>query len=170
MASLMEELLDVLRIEDEEYQELIQLSERKTEALVGTKITEIQEIAEAEQEKVEIIRKCEKKCDEIIKDMRIVLGKDTESLQVTELIDMLSNQPEEQAKLRKEYDKLLATAKKMKACNERNRMLVEQALEMVEFDLTLFRSLRMAPQTANYSKDATNASQAKSVGRFDQKQ
>ena len=83
---------------------------------------------------------------------------------------MLHKQPEEQAKLQQEYDKLLETAKKMKTCNERNRVLVEQALEMVEFDLTLFRSYRMAPETANYSKDAVNVGQTKGSQRFDQKQ
>lgn len=170
MASLMEELLDVLHEEDDEYKKLIELSEKKTQALISAKVTEIQEIAEAEQMIVEVIQRCEKKCDEIIKDMGIVLGRDMESLTVTELIDMLGKQPQEQAKLQAEYDKLIVTAKKMKECNERNRILVEQALEMVEFDLTLFRSYRMAPETANYSKDATSAGQPKGSQRFDTKQ
>lgn len=170
MASLMEELLDVLQEEDRQYQELIALAEQKTEALIASKIVEIQEIAEGEQAVVEVIKRCEKKCDEVIKDMGIVLGKDTESLTVSELIDLLEKQPEEQKKLREVYQSLGQTAKRMKACNDKNRMLVEQALEMVEFDLTLFRSLRTAPETANYSKDATSASQPKGIGGFDQKQ
>lgn len=170
MASLMEELLDVLHEEDDEYKKLIGLSEKKTQALIAAEIAEIQEIAEEEQLIVEVIQRCEKKCDEIIKDMGIVLGREMESLTVTELIEMLDKQPQEQAKLQQEYDKLLVTAKQMKECNEKNRMLIEQALEMVEFDLTLFRSYRMAPETANYSKDATSAGQPKESGRFDQKQ
>jgi len=170
MASLMEELLDVLHAEDAEYKKLIELSEKKTQALVSAKIQEIQEIAEQEQAIVEVIQRCEKKCDEVIKDMGIVLGRDMDSLTVTELIGMLGRQPKEQEKLQTEYDKLVETAKKMKECNERNRILVEQALEMVEFDLTLFRSYRMAPETANYCKDATSAGQHGGSQRFDQKQ
>lgn len=170
MASLMDELIEVLQIEDEKYQQLIQLSEHKTEALIAANVVEIQELAEAEQAVVEVIQHCEKKCDEIIKDMGIVLGRDMESLSVTELIDMLGRQPAEQARLQKEYDKLRETATRMKASNEKNQMLVEQALELVEFDLTLFRSLRTAPETANYSRDATSAAQIKGVGGFDQKQ
>lgn len=170
MASLMEDLLDVLHEEERQYQQLIGLAQRKTEALVASEIVAIQEIAEEEQAVVEVIQRCEKKCDEVIKDMGIVLGRDTQSLTVSELIDMLEKQPEEQEQLRTVYQELGQTAKKMKACNDKNRMLVEQALELVEFDLTLFRSLRMAPETANYSKDATSASQPKGVGGFDQKQ
>lgn len=173
MASLMEELLDVLHKEDEEYSKLIQLSEKKTDALVAARIQEIQEIAENEQEIVEVIQHCEKKCDEIIRDMGVVLGRDVETLTVTELIELLQKQPQEQEKLRNAYEKLIETAKEMKACNERNHMLVSQALEMVEFDLTLFKSLRTAPETANYDRNAVNAATAsgmKGTGRFDQKQ
>lgn len=173
MASLMDDLLEVLHKEDEQYQKLIALSEQKTQALVAAKIQEIQEIAEAEQGMVEVIQRCEKDCDGIIKDMGIVLGRDMESLTVTELIRMLEKQPAEQQRLQEAYDRLIETAKKMKTCNERNRVLVNQALEMVEFDLTLYRSMRMAPETANYGKDATNTATAQGVkgaGRFDQKQ
>lgn len=170
MASLMEELLDVLHEEDKEYKKLIELSGKKTQALISANVTEIQEIAEAEQLVVEVIQRCEKKCDEVIKDMGIVLGRDMESLTVAELITMLEKQPQEQAKLREEYDKLCVTAGQMKELNEKNRVLVERALEMVEFDLTLFRSYRMAPETANYNKDATSAGQTKGSQRFDHKQ
>lgn len=172
MASLMEELLDVLQQEEEQYTKLVGLSEAKTEALVSASVKEIQEIAEEEQAIVEVIQRCEKKCDEVIKDMGIVLGRDMDAVTVVELIDMLEKQPEEQTKLKKAYDRLLEVAVKMKACNERNRILVEQALELVEFDLTLFRSLRMAPETANYSKDAVTTDSMKNTGkgRFDTKQ
>lgn len=173
MASLMDELLDVLHEEDNQYKKLIELSEKKTEALIAAKTIAIQEISEEESAIVEVIQRCEKKCDEVIQDMGIVLGRDMESLTVSELIGMLEKQPAEQKKLREEYDKLRETAMKMKAVNEKNRVLVEQALELVEFDLTLFRSLRTAPETANYSKDAmslADSPQLKGSGRFDQKQ
>ncbi len=170
MASLMEDLLEVLHTEDEEYQKLIALSEKKTEALVSADVQNIQEIAQQEQDIVEVIQRCEKKCDEVIQDMGIVLGRDMQEITVAGLIDMLEKQPEEQKKLQEAYDNLLATARLMKTSNEKNKLLVDQALEMVEFDLTLFRSLRTAPETANYSKDATSASPVKGTGRFDQKQ
>lgn len=170
MASLMEELLEVLHEEEEQYDKLIALAKQKTEALVAAKVQDIQEIAQGEQEIVEVIKRCEKKCDEVIQDMGIVLGRDTGELTVSQLIDMLDKQKEEQEQLRTVYTRLGETARRMKVCNDKNRMLVEQALELVEFDLTLFRSMRTAPETANYSKDATSAAPVKGNGRFDQKQ
>lgn len=170
MASLMEELLDVLGTEEKEYKKLIELSGQKTKALIAADIKTVQEIAEKEQDYVELIQKCEKKCNEVITDMGIVLGKDTEEITVIELISMLEKQPKEQHKLQIVYDNLITTAKKMKVCNERNKMLVDQALELVEFDLTLYQSMRMAPENANYSKEALNTSAAQEQGRFDAKQ
>lgn len=170
MASLMEDLLEVLHKETEQYAQLIELSGKKTDALIAANIQDIQDIAEVEQSIVGVIQQCEKKCDEVIKDMGIVLGRDMEDLNVMQLIEMLGKQPVEQEKLREAYEELLAQALQMKQCNEKNQLLVEQALEMVEFDLTLFRSLRTAPETANYSKDALTASQIKGTGRFDKKQ
>lgn len=102
--------------------------------------------------------------------MGIVLGKDTRKLTVAQVVDLLSRQPGEQQKLKEVYDELIATAHKMKNSNERNRILVNQAMELLDFDLTLYRSMRMAPETANYSKDALNAASIQGNGRFDTKQ
>lgn len=170
MASLMEEMLDVLQKENDEYNKLLVLSEEKTDALIKSDIKRILEISEKEQEIVDIIKKCEKKCDGVIVDMGIVLGKDTRKLTVAQVVDLLSRQPGEQQKLKEVYDELIATAHKMKNSNERNRILVNQAMELLDFDLTLYRSMRMAPETANYSKDALNAASIQGNGRFDTKQ
>ena len=59
----MEEMLDVLQKENDEYNKLLVLSEEKTDALIKSDIKRILEISEKEQEIVDIIKKCEKKCD-----------------------------------------------------------------------------------------------------------
>lgn len=166
----MEEMLDVLEKENDEYKKLISLSEEKTQALIKSDITQILQISEKEQDVVDVIKKCEKKCDEVIADMGIVLGRDLQKLTVAEVIDLLNKQPQEQRKLKESYNELLKTVKQMKTSNERNKMLVDQAMELLEFDLTLYRSMRMAPETANYSKDALNAASLPGNGRFDTKQ
>ena len=170
MASLMDEMLEVLQRENEEYKKLYEYSQAKTDALVKSDIARIREISEKEQEVVDVIKKYEKKCDEVIADMAIVLGHDTEQLTVTDVVKLLTRQPGEQQKLKEVYDDLMATAKKMKQSNDRNKILVEQAMELLEFDLTLYRSMRMAPETANYSKDALNAANVQGNARFDTKQ
>lgn len=170
MASLMEEMLDVLQTENIEYKKLYELSEQKTDALIKSDITQILKISEKEQEVVDVIKKCESKCDEVIADMGIVLGRDTQKLTVADVVDLLTRQPGEQQKLRAVYDELMETVHKMKISNDKNKILVDQAMELLEFDLTLYRSMRMAPETANYSKDALNAASIQGNGRFDTKQ
>ena len=58
----------------------------------------------------------------------------------------------------------------MKKWNEQNQVLLQNALEMVEFDLTLFKSLRQAPETANYDSNAYNTGTLLGSSGFDAKQ
>jgi hypothetical protein len=61
-----------------------------------------------------------------------------------------------QTQLTEARDRVIAAANKMKSLNEQNVVLIQQAIELSEFDLTLFRSMRQAPETANYDKSACN--------------
>ena len=60
----------------------------------------------------------------------------------------------------------------MQAVNERNRDLIQHSLELVEFDMNLLQSMRTAPQTANYNREAYSAGTAMGVVQhgFDAKQ
>ena len=79
-------------------------------------------------------------------------------------------QKEEQERLSKIRAKLLSAGNEMHEWNMRNQALLQQALEMVEFDLTLFKSMRQAPETANYDKNAYNTGDLLGNSGFDAKQ
>ena len=64
----------------------------------------------------------------------------------------------------------VSTGTKMRTANEQNEVLLKTALEMVEFDLTLLKSMRQAPETANYNKRAYNTGDLLGGGGFDAKQ
>ena len=55
----------------------------------------------------------------------------------------------------------------MKKLNDQNIILIRQAIELNEFDLTLFKSLRQAPETANYDKTACNTGSLLGSSGFD---
>lgn len=152
----METLIDVLDNENAQYQKLIQLSEEKTPVIVEGDIEKLQEIIDKEQPVIEVINNLEQKRAEVISDIAIVLNKDVESLNIKNVIQMLENQPSEQNKLAEIHDKLSTTIRTMAALNENNRMLLEHSLEMVGFEINLYHSMRKAPETANYGKDAYN--------------
>ena len=58
----------------------------------------------------------------------------------------------------------------MALINKQNEELLKQAMEMVEFDLTLLKSMRQAPETANYNKNAYTTGELLGGGSFDAKQ
>lgn len=102
--------------------------------------------------------------------MSIVLSKKPEELTVTNMIAFLNKQPKEQQQLRELKEKLHTTLEQMAEINNQNEVLLQQAIEMAEFDLTLFKSMRQAPVTANYDKRANNTGDLLGSSGFDAKQ
>lgn len=170
MASLVEELLKVLSKEREEYEVLYGLSCDKRDAIVEKDISLLENISDSEQQVSFRLRELEKSRISIMKDMSVVLGHDNESLTVSEIVGLLEKQPEERAALESARDDLVDAAGRMQFMNEQNKMLLEQAVEMVEFDLNLLKGLRQAPETANYNKNAYNTGDLLPEGGFDFKQ
>ena len=54
--------------------------------------------------------------------------------------------------------------------NQQNEVLLKQAIELTEYDITLFKSLRQAPETANYNNRAYNTGVLLGGSGFDAKQ
>ena len=102
--------------------------------------------------------------------MATVLGRNPGEVTITKMISYLEEQPVEQKQLMDVKERLLQTGKEMAAINEQNEILLNQALEMVEFDLTLLKSMRQAPETANYNKNACNTGDLLGSSGFDAKQ
>ena len=172
MASLMENLISVLDKEYDVYLELLELSKKKTAIIVEGSLEALTQITEAEQNKSSEIANLEKSREDVMKDICIVLNIQGDGLRLTQLKDMLSSRPEEQAALADSIDKLKAMAVQMKRVNEQNQMLLENALDMVNFDLSLIQAMRQAPETANYNKGAYSSGSimGSANGMFDAKQ
>ena len=83
---------------------------------------------------------------------------------------LLGAQPDIQAKLTAARDRLLDAAAQMQKINELNSQLLAQAIELAEFDITLFKSMRQAPETANYDRNAYNTGDILGSSGFDAKQ
>jgi len=152
----MENLLDVLEEEDTVYSQLLELSMKKTPIIIKGDITSLEAITDEEQNVVSKIGNLEKKREEVMKDIANVLNKDVNTLKLVNLIDMLKTQPQEQARLSAINDRLGETTNQMRRVNEQNKELLENALEMVEFDLNILKGMKTAPETANYNQAATN--------------
>ena len=170
MASLMEDLLDVLGKEEAEDQKLVEIAEQKRDAVIKGDIGQLGEVTIKEQDAASELLNLSHKRTQVLTDMAVVLGKDPNELTITKMIGYLEKQPTEQEKLTKQRDRLLEVGSQMRILNQQNESLLKQALEMVEFDLTLLKSMRQAPETANYDKNAYNTGDILGSSGFDAKQ
>lgn len=170
MASLMEDFMDILEKENGEYERLTELSTQKRQIIIDGNVPALEDITNKEQDITSNIKNLEKRRIEVVNDMAIVLSKDPRDLTVTNMIAFLNKQPKEQQKLKEIKEKLRSTLEKMADINQQNEVLLKQALEMVEFDLTLFKSMRQAPTTANYDRRANNTGEVLGTRGFDASQ
>ena len=99
MASLIENLIDVLEKENTEYKELLQISKEKTEAIVHNNVEKLQDIVGREQKLIEKLDRLEAAREEHIDDIANVLNVPVEKMKVDLLIRMMEKQPKEQAAL-----------------------------------------------------------------------
>ena len=171
MASLIEELIDTLNKENNEYEKLLELSRRKATVIVSRDIPALEKITDDEQIVVSAIGNLDSKREQVTRDIADVINKDVESLKLSVLIDLLGKQPKEQKALSEVHDKLKVTVDSVRRINESNRQLIDQSLEMVEFDINMARAMRQAPETNNYGRSAVSVGETLgSVRGFDAKQ
>ena len=172
MASLMENLIDILNKESDAYDGLLETSRKKTTVIVKGDLEALTQLTEEEQEKTGRIVNLDKKRNEIMKDMANVLNKDVNTLKLTELVEILSSRPEEQKALAAAIDRIKKSAEALQQVNRQNGELLKNSIEMVEFELNLLQAMKTAPETANYSRGAYNTGDTMGVSHkgFDAKQ
>ena len=172
MASLIEVLIQVLNDESEVYESLLTVSHEKTQVIVKNDIKRLSEIVEIEQDTLTKINGFEKKREEAVTDIASVLGKNTKDVRVKDIVGYLEQQPEVQKQLSMAHDRILSCVGELQAVNKHNQQLVNQALELIEFDINVLQSTVIAPETAGYNRDAySNGDTLAPVrGGFDTKQ
>ncbi|MCI5873575.1 MAG: flagellar export chaperone FlgN [Clostridiales bacterium] len=166
----MQELLEVLEQEEKQYEKLIELNDIKRDSVIKANIDELGKVTTQEQEIASVLLNLSNKRGGILNDMATVLGKEPKDMTINKMIGYLESQPEEQKLLIERRDRLLEVGTQMRMLNQQNEALLNQALEMVEFDLTLLRSMRQAPETANYNRNAYNTGDLLGSSGFDAKQ
>ena len=170
MASLVEELVSILEEEERLYQTLLAYGEEKRRVLIEADVHALEELTDLEQAASDELLSYSNKQIRTLKDIATVLGKTQEKMTVTKLIGYLASQPDIQMKLAAARDRLMETAKQVQTLNRQNEALLRQAIELAEFDITLFKSLRQAPETANYDRHAYNTGTLLGSSGFDAKQ
>ena len=170
MASLMDELLLTMDGETEQYEKLISLSGEKKDSIIHKKLDVLEAITSQEQAIADSLLELEKRRAELLRHIAAVMGHDGEQITVSWMIDNLANQPVERKQLITARGKLMEAADNAQVLNVQTQNLLRQALEMIEFDITLIKSARQAPQTSNYGRDAETTGDLLGKSGFDAKQ
>ncbi|SHO48731.1 flagellar protein FlgN [Anaerocolumna xylanovorans] len=171
MASLIEELITTLSQECEIYQELLPMAREKTQVIVKNDLKSLQEVTEKEQILADRISGMEKKREEIIKNIGIVVSKDPRAINIRTVIQMMEKQPVEKNKLIEIHDTLKRTVQNLAQINNHNKSLIQQSLEMIEFNMNFIQSARTSPGNNSYNKGAAQVDMLSAQpGMFDAKQ
>lgn len=170
MASLAGELLSIMQEEKKGYDALYELSQKKRGAIVNRDLDLLTKITDQENDIASDLKNLQNKRIENLKNMSVVLGHDDTILTVTQVTDLLGSQPDEQKALETAKDELVRSAKREHDLNEQVQVLLNHAIELTQFDMTLIEEMKKAPQTANYNKNAYNTGDVLPSGGFDLKQ
>lgn len=171
MASIMEELIATLSQECELYESLIPIAQKKTKVIIENDLPSLQSITEQEQQAVDKVNALEKKREKVIVNVGTVINKDPAALTIHAVIELLEKQPKEQQELAMVHDKLKKAVRNLMEINNHNSMLIQQSLEMIEFNMNFIQSTRMSPGSNNYTRGAASSEAPVSqTGMFDAKQ
>ncbi len=172
MPSLIDSLMDTLNKESDEYETLVELSMKKTPIIIKGDLDGLQAITDEEQLAAGRINHIEQERRDVMKEIAGVLNTEVESLKLADLVRVLERRPVEKQKLAACHDRLKTVVYRMKQVNDHNRELIENALEMTQFELNMLQAMKSAPETANYTKGAYNDGSVLGgqQGRFDAKQ
>lgn len=171
MASLIQELIQTIESEDKLYEDLIPIAVKKTRIIIDNDLDSLQQITEQEQLIVEKLNALERKREEVIVNIGTVINRDPETLTMKKIIAFLGKSKEEQDKLTRAHDSLKNKLNNLIEVNNHNKSLIQQSLEMIEFNMNLIQSTRMSPGSNNYTKGASSDEMsALQTGMFDAKQ
>ncbi len=170
MASLIEELIITMEQEHNIYEELIPIVEKKTKAIVNNDLKILQYITEQEQVLIDKINALERKREEVVINIGTVISREPSSLNIRMIIRMIEKQPKEQKQLSVIHYNLKNIILRLVEINNHNKSLIQQSLEMIEFNMNFIQSTRMSPGNNSYTKSASQFDIPSSLnGMFDAK-
>lgn len=136
---LLNRLVELLEHEYEIFQNLLELSQKKTDIIVEGKVSELDKLVKLEQSIVLQISKLEAEREEIVKKIAQEFKIEDANLKISELKKYVN---EENMKILEEYqNKMMEVIDKLNHVNQLNSKLVKNALEYIEFSFNLLSNV-----------------------------
>ena len=127
----MEHMIEILKKELEIYQEILKISEEKTDIIIGDKVDLLKPMVDREETLVSQYISLEKQRIGIVKEFAKSKGIN-EVLKIDDLCEYFPDDAEEMKRLKKE---ILDVTKKIKVKNSLNQELVKNSLDFINFSV-----------------------------------
>lgn len=148
MAGMVEQLVEILSEQTERYEELLGLAAEKRDIIIKNDVESLQKLNHLENIVVSQNQKLEKKRQELVADMAIVLNEKEDDLTLTRLIELMDGKEEVHA-LTEARDRIKVVIEELSEINAQNGQLVQNALEYIDYTTNLLRSSQ-GGQPTNY--------------------
>ncbi|TCT14013.1 FlgN protein [Natranaerovirga pectinivora] len=170
MASLIEELINTLSEELDSYNQILEVTNAKTDIIIRGDVSALQEITEKEQNIAGRLARLEKKRESHIEDISLVININSKELSLTKLVELLKGQEKERKELMDINNQLKETIEELQNRSEQNKALINQSLDLIDFTINAIRTSRVAPQTAGYENKGKAFEGNTNNAMFDAKQ
>lgn len=167
MAGIIYELIEVLDEEKECYEGLVTLAEYKQVAIVNKNIEFLGEVTNREEAFVGRVSILDRKREELMKDVAIVLGIRQEKITITSIIEKIGWEKENSQKLIQLKQSIAETVELVRRQNELNKQLIQDSLEMIDFMITAIKEQKRSAYVGNYGKNGSNTNLGYANSEFD---
>lgn len=162
--AMFDRLIEVMDKEKSIYEGILELSNKKTDIIVGGKVSELEGVTKLEQSMILKIGKLEEEREELI--LKLV-DKNQDELSSVTLNSLIKKAPKAQAKQLKECGRQLeAVIKKLSEANSLNSKLIKSSLDYIDFSINV---LTTAASPDNTYGNAGLSNDAKKRNFFDMK-
>jgi flagellar biosynthesis/type III secretory pathway chaperone len=139
MAGMINQLIDILGEQATRCEELLGLAKEKRDIIVKNEIEALQKITNLENMVISQNNRLEKQRVSLAADIAEVLGKRGQVLDIAALIECMAGQPQQEP-LREAGNRLRTVLHELKEANDFNHVLIQNALEYVDYSLNLIRT------------------------------
>ncbi|MCL2236280.1 MAG: flagellar protein FlgN [Defluviitaleaceae bacterium] len=139
MAGLISDLISVIQGQTVLFKEVVALSADKKNFIIKNDIEGLRGIVAQENIIVPKALKGDKERERIMADIATVLNKKNDELTLTKLAELTEGQPEN-PEFKIAVEEFIIVLDEMKQSNDANKLLIESALEFLEFNMNVVHS------------------------------
>jgi len=139
MAGLMEKLIQVMEEHASHCEALLSLGARKKEHIIKNEVDALRKLMVEENAIVGKVQRAEKARVQLIRDIADVLNERADALTLTRLADIIREQDEHEPFTRA-AERMRTAVEALKVLNDQNKLLLENALEYIDFTINVIRS------------------------------